>query len=145
MPNMINTNSNPPHITAVIDNTAYNQLLVKFQPKVIESDEEYTQAHQALLELIRKTERSPEETAILKLITTLIKEFDEKTEVPEASSPQDVLLHLMEENGIRQVDLVGKVGSKGVISEIVHGKRAISKSQAKILAEIFQVSPSVFI
>jgi HTH-type transcriptional regulator/antitoxin HigA len=142
---MISTSSNLPPKTAVIDNAAYNQLLVKFQPKVIESEEEYTQAHQTLLELIRKTERSPEETAILKLIATLIKKFDEKTEAPEAASPQDVLLHLMEENGIRQVDLVGKVGSKGVISEIVHGKRAISKSQAKILAEIFQVSPAVFI
>lgn len=132
-------------MTAVIDKAAYGQLLVKFQPKVIETQEEYTQVRQILLELMRKTERSPEETAILKLIATLVKEFDEKPPVPEAPSPQEVLLHLMEENGLRQVDLVGHIGSKGVVSEIVKGKRSLSKSQSKTLAEIFQVSPSVFI
>jgi HTH-type transcriptional regulator/antitoxin HigA len=51
----------------------------------------------------------------------------------------------MEERNLKQVDLVGKIGSKGVVSEIVNGKRSISKSQAKTLAEIFHVSSSVFI
>lgn len=54
-------------------------------------------------------------------------------------------LHLMEENKIKQADLVGKVGSSGVVSEIINGKRGISKAQAKALGKIFHVSPSVFI
>jgi HTH-type transcriptional regulator/antitoxin HigA len=33
----------------------------------------------------------------------------------------------------------------GVVSEIVNGKRAISKTQAKLLGERFKVSPSLFI
>jgi HTH-type transcriptional regulator / antitoxin HigA len=37
------------------------------------------------------------------------------------------------------------IGSKGVVSEVVNGKRAISKAQAKALGEFFNVNPGVFI
>ncbi|MDJ0688615.1 MAG: hypothetical protein QNJ41_08900 [Xenococcaceae cyanobacterium MO_188.B32] len=44
-----------------------------------------------------------------------------------------------------QADLVGVIGSSGVVSEVVNGKRSISKAQAKALREYFKVSPSLFI
>jgi len=132
-------------MTLTIDKTIYSQLLGKFQPKIIKTIEEYDEANRILLELMLRTERSPEETELLQLIAVIIQEFDKKQEQPEPASPQEVLLHLMEERELKQVDLVGKIGSKGVVSEIVNGKRSISKSQAKTLAEIFHVSSSVFI
>jgi HTH-type transcriptional regulator/antitoxin HigA len=132
-------------MTLTIDKTIYSQLLGKFQPKIIKNIEEYNEASCILLELMTRPERSPEETELLQLIAVIIQEFDKKQEQPEPASPQEVLLHLMEERNFKQVDLVGKIGSKGVVSEIVNGKRSISKAQAKILAEIFHVSSSVFI
>lgn len=132
-------------MTLTIDKTMYGELLGKFQPKIIKTIEEYDEANRILLELMLRTERSPEETELLQLMAMIIQEFDKKQEQPEPASPQEVLLHLMEERNLKQVDLVGKIGSKGVVSEIVNGKRSISKSQAKTLAEIFHVSSSVFI
>ena len=132
-------------MTLTIDKTIYSQLLGKFQPKVIKTIEEYDESNRILLELMLRTERSPEETELLQLIAMIIQEFDKRQEQPEPTSPQEVLLHLMEERELKQADLVGKIGSKGVVSEIVNGKRSISKSQAKTLAEIFHVSASVFI
>jgi HTH-type transcriptional regulator/antitoxin HigA len=132
-------------MTLTIDKTIYSQLLGKFQPKIIKTIEEYNEANRILLELMLRKERSLEETELLQLIAMIVKEFDKKQEQPEPASPQEVLLHLMEERNFKQVDLVGKIGSKGVVSEIVHGKRSISKAQAKTLAEIFHVSSSVFI
>jgi HTH-type transcriptional regulator/antitoxin HigA len=67
---------------------------VKFQPKVIEDQEEYNEARCILLELMTKKERIIEETALLRLIAALIKEFDEKQEKPEPSSPHEILVHL---------------------------------------------------
>jgi HTH-type transcriptional regulator / antitoxin HigA len=61
------------------------------------------------------------------------------------SKPHEILQHILESSGIRQADLVGWLGSSGVVSEIVNGKRAISKTQAKLLGERFKVSPSLFI
>ena len=60
-------------------------------------------------------------------------------------TPRDVLLHFMEVRELKQADLVGVIGSKGVVSEVVNGKRAISKAQAKTLGEFFNVNPSLFI
>jgi HTH-type transcriptional regulator / antitoxin HigA len=51
----------------------------------------------------------------------------------------------MESSGTRQADLVGIIGSSGVVSEVIDGKRSISKAQAKALGEYFKVSPSLFI
>lgn len=132
-------------MTLALDQNIYNQLLTKFQPKIIENEEEYEQARHLLLNLISKQERLPEETAMVKLMATIIKDFDAKQPQPEPASPQEVLLHLMSANNRKQADLVGKIGSKGVVSEIVNGKRSISKAQGEILGEIFNVSPGVFI
>jgi HTH-type transcriptional regulator/antitoxin HigA len=51
--------------------------------------------------------------------------------MPEAS-PHDILLHLMEARELRQAELIGILGSKGVVSEVVNGKRSISKAQANL-------------
>jgi hypothetical protein len=46
---------------------------------------------------------------------------------------------------LSQADLVSIFGSRGRVSEVVNGKRAISKAQAKALGEFFKVSPELFI
>jgi len=51
----------------------------------------------------------------------------------------------MEQNDLRQADLVAIFGSRGRVSEVVNGKRAISKTQVKALGEFFKVSPELFI
>jgi len=62
-----------------------------------------------------------------------------------ASTPHSILIHLMEERGLRQTDLVGIIGSRGVVSEVVNGKRPISNAQAKSLGNFFYVDPSLFV
>jgi HTH-type transcriptional regulator/antitoxin HigA len=52
----------------------------------------------------------------------------------------------MEAQGLIQADLVrAGIGSSGVVSELVNCKREISKQQAKKLAELFHVSPELFL
>jgi HTH-type transcriptional regulator/antitoxin HigA len=132
-------------MTSVIDKNIYNQLLIKFQPKVIENEEEYESFYNVLLELMMQSEKSSEELAIMRLIAKLVEDFDNKQKKPRPASPHEILLDLMEEANLKQSDLVGKIGSKGVVSEIVNQKRSISKSQAKTLGEMFNVSPALFI
>jgi HTH-type transcriptional regulator/antitoxin HigA len=69
----------------------------------------------------------------------------EKRETPMAEAePRDVLRYLMTEHGLRQTDLVG-IASQGTISDILSGRRGISKSLAKKLAARFHVSAGVFV
>ena len=56
-----------------------------------------------------------------------------------------MLKFFMEDRGIKQADLLPVFGSSGITSEVVNGKRSISKAQAKKLAEFFKVSVELFI
>jgi HTH-type transcriptional regulator/antitoxin HigA len=47
--------------------------------------------------------------------------------------------------GIPVRHLVPILGSRRRVSEVINGKRAISKAQAKALGEFFKVSPDLFI
>jgi HTH-type transcriptional regulator / antitoxin HigA len=119
-------------------------------PKIIETHEEYEQFLAVAERLIfKKQDRTPEETVLFRLLVKLIKDYEEETyNLKEWSktSPHELLQHLMEARGMKQVDLVGVLSpSKGLVSSIVNGKRSISKAQAKKLGEIFNISASVFI
>jgi antitoxin component HigA of HigAB toxin-antitoxin module len=46
---------------------------------------------------------------------------------------------------IRPCDLLEVFGSRGIASEVANGKRAISKAQAKKLAELFHVPADLFL
>ncbi|MGL5064179.1 MAG: helix-turn-helix domain-containing protein [Microcoleus sp.] len=129
----------------IIEKQAYGQLLAKSQPRPILNDTDYELALAEVESLMSKEELTPEEETLLNLWALLIEEYEAKYyPIPEAT-PRDVLLHLIEVRELKQADLVGVIGSKGVVSEVVNGKRAISKAQAKALGEFFNVNPSVFI
>jgi HTH-type transcriptional regulator/antitoxin HigA len=56
----------------------------------------------------------------------------------------DALKFLMESHGLGQADLP-EVGSQGVMSELLNGKRELNLRQIKALTARFQVVPQVFI
>lgn len=56
----------------------------------------------------------------------------------------DALKYFMEAHGLKQTDLAA-IGSQGVVSEILHGKRALNLRQIKWLAKRFHVDPATFI
>lgn len=59
-------------------------------------------------------------------------------------SGADMLRFLMEEHGLTQSDLP-EIGSQGVVSEVLSGKRELNVRQIRTLAKRFHVSPAVFI
>lgn len=58
--------------------------------------------------------------------------------------PISILKYLMKEQGLKQVDLK-EIGSQGVVSEILSGKRLLNTRQVKLLSKRFHVSPAVFV
>ena len=57
----------------------------------------------------------------------------------------DALKFLMEQHDINQNDLNNEIGSQGVVSEILNGKRQLNVTQIRKLSERFKVSPGTFI
>ncbi len=112
---------------------------------MITTEEQNEQALALLEGLMAIKGRTSEQNQILQLLVLLIEKFEQGHYPLEASTPHSRLLHLMEARNLRQSDLVEVIGSKGVTSEVVRGKRAISKNQAKALAEFFHVAPGLFV
>ena len=79
----------------------------------------------------------------LEVLGTIVESYERDYVKIKASSPQEVLSLLMEEHGLTQSD-IPEIGSQGVVSEILHGKREMNARQIKAASERFQVSPEVF-
>ncbi|MBD2339306.1 transcriptional regulator [Calothrix sp. FACHB-156] len=132
-------------MTLIFDQNSYRHLLAEVVPVAIETEEEYERILKLVEQLTFKKNRTKEEQALYKLLIILIEAYETEHYPMEESTPHEILQHIMEASGTRQADLVGIIGSSGVVSEVVNGKRSISKAQAKALSEYFKVAPSLFI
>jgi HTH-type transcriptional regulator / antitoxin HigA len=97
------------------------------------------------MRLDEREDLTREEKELAELLTVLIDDYEERRYAIKKASPQQTLQHLMEARQLTQKDLWKIFGSKGITSEVFHGKRSISKTQAKKLAEFFHVSAELFI
>lgn len=133
------------NMTTALDEKTYGQLLGRTLPHVIHTDEECQRLTNELMRLDEREDLSPEEKELAELLTVLIVEYEERRYPIRRASPQQTLQHLMEARNLTQKDLWKVFGSKGITSEVFHGKRSISKTQARKLAEFFHVSTELFI
>ena len=132
-------------MTLTFDLMLYNNLLVEVTPKVIESEYEYEQMLATVEALTFQRDRTPEQTALYKLLVMLIESYEEDHYPIPAVSPNAILQHIMEASGTTQEDLVGILGSDDTVTDILSGQQPMSPVQAHILAEQFKVSPSLFV
>ena len=72
-----------------------------------------------------------------------VAEWEANDPMPPAASGVDMLRHLMREHGLRQSDLA-EIGSQGVVSEILSGRRELNLRQIRALAARFGVPPQWF-
>jgi len=51
----------------------------------------------------------------------------------------------MDQNDLKQKDLIGILGGKSAVSEILNGKRPLNLKHIRNLSEKFNVRPSTFV
>ena len=132
--------------TLVLDNKKYARVLAKVLPRVITSKQEHERLLAEVESLMDKGEhRTAEEDAALELMVRLIQNYEEEHHPLPNPSPEEMLVYLMERRGLKQADLLPIFKSRGYISDVINGKRAISKVHARQLAGFFKVSADLFI
>jgi len=112
----------------------------------IRNEREYNAAVKRLNELLDEIgddEKHPL-YGLLDTLGTLIHAYEEAHYPIPAASGVEVLRFLMSEHGLTQSDLP-EVGSQGVVSEILNGRRELNVRQVRSLAERFKVSSAVFL
>jgi len=73
-----------------------------------------------------------------------IAEYEDVHNPPAEVSPAATLRFLMQQHELSQSDLP-EIGSQGVVSEILRGKRELNIRQVKALAKRFQVPVTLFV
>lgn len=82
--------------------------------------------------------------ALMDTVGTIIEAYDEKHFPFSEGNPIDVLKYLIKKHHFSQSDLP-ELGSQGVVSEILSGKRSLNVRQIKLLGKRFHISPSTFL
>jgi len=122
----------------------YGTLLSETRPEVIKGEQQNQVFIAKLEELTAKPEVSTAEQKLIELLTILIEEFEEKYyQVPNAG-PLDIIRHLMEVHQLRQKDLVDVFGTESIVSDVLNGKRDLTKQHIIRLSRRFGISPAVF-
>ena len=125
----------------MIADTDYVELLVAHQPAKPRNREELAEMTELLEALAcNETKQSPAMERFIETLTALVMQYEDEIEPDPERSPAGVLKFLMEERGLRQVDLVPILGGKSYVSQILSGHRPIGKDAAYKLAEFFKVS-----
>ena len=101
--------------------------------KMIKSKKEY----QTTLEWVdkmfdKKIKPNSPEGEILQVTLLLIKDYEDKNFPIKTPDPIAAIKLKMQEKGLKNKDLVDKIGSKGYVSAILNGKKPLTLELAKI-------------
>lgn len=122
----------------------YPTLVSRTEPRVIHTEELNEQFIGVLAELDSRWEMlTVDEKKLHELLLLLVQDFERRSYKLRTATPIEVLTELMEANGLKQKDLVGVFETASVISEVLSGKRELTKEHIKRLSVRFNVSPEL--
>ena len=123
----------------------YLELIQQFPLRRIRNDEELETATKVIHSLIDQDEMTPAENDYLDVISDLVEVYEDAT-IPMGDSPEcNMLEFLIDIRDINQTQLSHDVGiATSTVSEVLSGKRKLTRKQIEKLAAYFKVSPAVF-
>jgi HTH-type transcriptional regulator/antitoxin HigA len=130
-----------------LDTKRYRRLLAKALPAVVKCEDDNNRMLAIVEGLLAKGERNltAEEDALLELLVDLVHDFEARHDPFPSSPPHRMVAFLLERRGLEPSALYPALGTKSRVSEVLSGKRGISKEQAKKLAAFFHVGVELFI
>ncbi len=134
-------------MTAVVEKE-YGELLKQRRPHVIRTKALYAKMMRELEDLmILGAKRTAAETLYFRMIAVLVADYERSIGASTWAKlePHAMLRELMDLKGISQAQISHKLGDRAAASSILSGRRKISKTQAKKLAELFSVDAGAFI
>lgn len=130
----------------LLDEPRYRKLLDEALPVAIHTPEEYNRLLGRVAVLMDRPEDeiSEEEGRLLELLSIVIEEYENRVYPLPKGKPHKILAYLLKEKNMKPSDL-WTVLPKSRVSEILNGKRSISKTQAKQIAQLLHVPVDLFL
>lgn len=125
--------------------TAYQALLLEYQPRPIRTARDHRRALRQV-EKLMTSQPDREKSQLIELLSTLIEQYESQELPTPRNSPAEMLAHYLESRGLTRAELSRATGlPPSVITNVLKGRRSISKAAAVRLAEFFRVPISQFI
>ncbi len=125
--------------------TQYRRLLTKYAPQPIRSQQDYNRALAQLEELMTP---QPEmaESMLIEVLSTLVEAYESRELPLPKVTPAAMLQHLLAERAVRPAELARQTRiPPATISNVLAGRRNISRQNAVRLGDYFGVSPVAFL
>jgi HTH-type transcriptional regulator/antitoxin HigA len=130
------------------DAQKYGELLARTLPVVIDNLQDHERLLTAAETLMdRGDDLSAEERKLLELLVVLVEIFEHEVEEADEQPqplPHETLQRLMESRSWSAEALNDVFGNPKLTAEVLSGRKAISKGQAKALGKLFDVPPKLF-
>ncbi|GLR65228.1 helix-turn-helix domain-containing protein [Marinospirillum insulare] len=114
--------------------------------KLIKSPQDHEQALEHLLSLM---ELNPEPNTAkadeMEVLAVLIEKYEEEAFPINKPDPIEAIKFRMEQQGLRNKDLVPYIGSASKVSEVLNGTRNLSLNMIRRLSEGMNISASILI
>ena len=127
----------------------YLALVREFPLYPIRTGDEYDAAAAVLDRLVMKDEKelTEGEAQYLEALELLIEDYDKKHfgEPADARTPIERLKYLMDQSGVTVTQMGKILGSQPLASLILHGKRNLTLTHIRKLAEYFKVEAAYFV
>ncbi len=127
---------------------SYLRLIRRFPLRPIRSEAELDRATAVIDELLDRDDLDPAEQDYLDVLGDLVERYEVEAHPIDAAGLTDaeMLAFLIEQKGVKQVDVARGAGvAESTVSEILAGKRKLSRGQVEKLARYFRVGPGVFL
>lgn len=122
----------------------YLKLVTAFPLASIKSEEQLQEAHGVIDQLLGRDELKGGEEMYLDALSDLVAAYEDEHHAIEPASDSDMLRHLMEAKGVTQAQLSRDTRvPKSTISEILSGKKHLSRQMIRKFADYFGVDASV--
>lgn len=141
-----NSKSSPKRKPSILELANHQETrALMAQLKAIHSEATYEQAKANLRHLMLSTPDAPDNpyNGLIEFLAFQIEQYEETHYPLSKASSIEILKSLMDEHELTQKDLP-EIGSQGVVSEILNGKRELNKRQISLLSQRFHVSPALF-
>jgi len=125
---------------------SYLDLIMRHPLVSIKTDAQLAVSLRVVDDLLGKGPLDKGEEQYLDVLSDLVAMYEDRHHAIPPASDADLLRHLIEARGVTQSDVAVEAGmARSTVSQILSGKRPISKSHIGKLATYFCVPPEVFV
>jgi HTH-type transcriptional regulator/antitoxin HigA len=123
----------------------YLELIQRFPLRRIHTDAELREAIAIIDELIARPSLAPMEREYLDVLSDQVERYEAQEHPMRPATNAETLRYLMDARGLTQARLAKALHIQpSLVSEVLSGKKGLSKANITALARYFSVSPAVF-